>query len=243
VTDRFAILTLFPEIFDSFLATSLIGKALSEGRIEVRRIDIRTFATDRHRKVDDTPYGGGAGMVLMVEPTVAALEAAPRGRRVLLTPQGRPFDQDLAREMSSEGKLVLVCGRYEGFDERIRDHVDDEISLGDFVLQGGEVAAMAVMETIVRLGDRVLGNPASAEDESHCDGLLEYPQYTRPRSFRGAEVPAVLLSGDHAAIARYRREQRLERTLRRRPDLLERAELTEQDRRVLARLVRKRRDG
>jgi tRNA (guanine37-N1)-methyltransferase len=231
VTRRFAILTIFPEIFDSFLGCSLIGKAIASGRLEVMRIDVRGFALDAHRSVDDAPYGGGAGMVMRPGPVVAALRAAPAGPRILLTPQGEPYTQRIAAELERSDTLVLACGRYEGFDERIRAHVDRELSLGDFVLHGGEVAAMALVESIVRLGEDVIGNPDSTREESFAGGLLEYPQYTRPRSFEGMEVPAVLLSGDHEAIRRWRRAQSLLRTARRRPDLV--ASLGDEDRALL----------
>lgn len=233
MTHRFAILTIFPDAFDSFLGCSLIGKAISSGKITVDRIDIRDFSSDQHRSVDDTPYGGGAGMVMMPGPVVAALRAAPSGHRVLLTPQGEPFTQRLAHEFSAHETLVLVCGRYEGFDERIREHVDAEVSLGDFVLHGGEVAAMAVIESVVRLGEGLLGNPQSVVEESFTGGLLEYPQYTRPREFEGRSVPRILLGGNHEAIRRWRRAQQLLRTKRRRPDLLESLDLDEEDRSLI----------
>jgi len=231
VTRRFSILTLFPSIFDSFRECSLIGKAVEAGRLVVETIDIRDFATDPHRSVDDAPFGGGAGMVMMPGPVVEALGRAPAGLKVLLTPQGERYTQETARELSGHETIVLVCGRYEGFDERIRGYVDREVSLGDFVLHGGEVAAMAIIESIARLGEDVLGNPDSPVEESFVEGLLEYPQYTRPRTFEGHAVPDVLLGGNHAAIARWRRQQRLLRTRERRPDLLD--GLDEEDRRLL----------
>jgi tRNA (guanine37-N1)-methyltransferase len=231
VTRRFNILTIFPSVFDSFLECSLIGKAVEAGRLVVERTDIRDFATDPHRSVDDAPYGGGAGMVMQPGPVVEALRRAPEGLKVLVTPQGERYTQETARELSRHETLVLVCGRYEGFDERIRHHVDREVSLGDFVLQGGEVAAMAIIESIARLGEDVLGNPDSVIEESFTDGLLEYPQYTRPRTFEGRPVPEILLGGNHAAIGRWRRQQRLLRTRRRRPDLL--GDLDEEDRLLL----------
>jgi tRNA (guanine37-N1)-methyltransferase len=235
VTRRFAILTIFPSIFDSFVECSLLGKAVESGRIRLDRIDIRQFATDPHRSVDDTPYGGGAGMVMKPGPVVRALRSAPPGHRVLLSPQGTRYTQEIARQLSDHDTLVLVCGRYEGFDERIREHVDRELSLGDFVLHGGEVAAMAMIESIVRLGDGVLGNPDSLREESFTGGLLEYPQYTRPRVFEGLSVPEVLVSGDHAGIARWRRMMRLLRTYRRRPELL--GDLDGEDRELLGEVL------
>ncbi|MFB6263808.1 MAG: tRNA (guanosine(37)-N1)-methyltransferase TrmD, partial [Bradymonadaceae bacterium] len=195
-----------------------------DSALSVEVIDIRDFAADAHRTTDDSPYGGGAGMVMKPGPLVRAIEYAredrPDAPRILLTPQGEPFEQSTARELSEESGMILVCGRYEGVDERVREGwIDREISLGDFVLSGGETAAMAVLEAVARLVPGVLGNEASLDEESFADGRLEYPQYTRPRSFRGREVPEVLLSGDHGRIAEWRREQSRRRTLNRRPDL------------------------
>jgi tRNA (guanine37-N1)-methyltransferase len=235
---RFEIVTLFPELFE-VLEHGLLGKARSAGRIEVQTITPRRFTTDRHRTVDDAPYGGGSGMVLMPGPVADALDYLDEQRkgrishRVLLTPQGSRFDQRHARRFSELDALTLVCGRYEGFDERIRGLVDEEVSLGDFVLLGGEVAALAILEATARLLPGVLGNADSTTDESHADGLLEYPQYTRPDEFRGVKVPEVLKSGHHAAIARWRRKESLRRTLQRRPELLQSARLTEEDRQLL----------
>lgn len=236
---RFEIVTLFPELFE-VLQSGLLGKAQHAGTIDVQAITPREFTTDRHRTVDDSPYGGGSGMLLMPGPIAETLEHLDEARggqptrRVLLTPQGQRFSQSHARRFSELGSLTLICGRYEGFDERIRSLVDEEISLGDFVLLGGEAAALAVIEATARLVPGVLGNDASADDESHADGLLEYPQYTRPEEFRGQNVPDILRSGNHAAIARWRRKESLRRTLKRRPDLLEIAELTDEDRKLLA---------
>jgi len=235
---RFEIVTLFPELFD-VLRTGLLGKAQDAGSIDVQAITPREFTADRHRTVDDSPYGGGSGMVLMPGPIAETLDHLDEARggkpthRVLLTPQGPRFSQAHARRFSELGSLTLVCGRYEGFDERIRGLVDEEVSLGDFVLLGGEAAALAVIEATARLLPGVLGNDESAADESHADGLLEYPQYTRPEEFRGEKVPEVLRSGNHAAIARWRRKESLRRTLERRPDLLEAAELSKLDRKLL----------
>ena len=235
---RFEIVTLFPELFD-VLRTGLLGKAQDAGTIDVHAVTPREFTTDRHRTVDDSPYGGGSGMVLMPGPIAETLDHLDEARggtpshRVLLTPQGARFSQARARRFSDLESLTLVCGRYEGFDERIRGLVDEEISLGDFVLLGGEAAALAVIEATARLLPGVLGNEESATDESHAEGLLEYPQYTRPEEFRGEKVPDVLRSGNHAAIARWRRKESLRRTLERRPDLLERAELSRGDRELL----------
>jgi len=235
---RLEIVTLFPELFD-VLNAGLLGKAREAGRIDVHTITPRRFATDRHRTVDDSPYGGGSGMVLMPGPIADALEHLDEERggrishRVLVTPQGARFTQAHARRFSELDSLTLVCGRYEGFDERIRGLVDEEVSLGDFVLLGGEVAALAVIEATARLLPGVLGNEQSAGDESHAEGLLEYPQYTRPEVFRGEKVPDILRSGNHAAIARWRRKESLRRTLERRPDLLETAELSDEDQELL----------
>jgi len=240
---RFELVTLFPEHFD-VLTVGLLGKALAAGTIEVATTTPRDFTRDRHRTVDDSPYGGGSGMVLMPEPFAAALDHldAERGgagsHRVLLTPQGKPFVQADARRFAGLETLTLVCGRYEGFDDRIRTLVDEELSIGDFVMLGGETAAVAVIEAVSRLLPGVLGNEASAEDESHAHGLLEYPQFTRPEVFRGRAVPEVLRSGHHAEIARWRRKEALRRTLRRRPELLASAPLSEEDRRLLDELER-----
>ncbi len=236
---RFEVITIFPELFDSFLSKGLVAKAHANGTIEVERTNPRDFASDKHRSVDDAPYGGGSGMVMLPGPILAALEARESGRRlhrVLLTPQGRPFTQAIARRLAQEPAVALVCGRYEGVDERVRDAMDEQISLGDFVLTGGEVAAMAVIEATARLLPGVLGNPESIRDESHAQGLLEYPQYTRPPEFRGQRVPDVLLSGDHAAVARWRRKEALRRTRRERPDLFASYALDVDERALLAEL-------
>jgi tRNA (guanine37-N1)-methyltransferase len=230
---RVDVVTLFPEMFSGFLATSLVARAVTGGQLAVRLRSPRDFGLGKHRSVDDTPYGGGSGMVMRVDVLVATMESldadAPggaRARRVLMTPQGRVFDQGRAHELAALEAVMLVCGRYEGFDERVRSYVDEELSLGDFVLTGGEVAAMAVIDACARLRPGVLGNAASIVEESHgpsTGGLLEYPQYTRPADFRGAGVPEVLQGGNHGEIARWRREQAVERTRSRRPDLLDRA--------------------
>lgn len=225
---RIAIVTLFPELFEPFLRLGFVGKAMTQGQIEVSVENLREHGLGVHKSVDDTPYGGGSGMVMRVDCVTAALEAAQAKspvplRKILLTPQGRPFRQPVARELAAHAGLLLVCGRYEGFDERTRLFVDDEISLGDFVMTGGEVAAMAVMEACVRLLPGVLGNEASIDEESFSEsleGMLEYPQYTRPAEFRGLEVPEVLKGGDHAKVAAWRRQQARERTHVRRPELV-----------------------
>jgi tRNA (guanine37-N1)-methyltransferase len=231
----FDVVTLFPELFDAFLATSMVGRAVGSGALRVRRASPRTHGKGKHRSVDDTPYGGGSGMLMRVDCLVDCLEAldqpvpgedVPPPRRVLLTPQGVPFRQAKAIELAARQRVVLVCGRYEGFDERVRSFVDEELSLGDFVLTGGEVAAMAVIDACARLLPGVLGNPASQGRESHAPalgGLLEYPQYTRPVEFRGQRVPEVLQRGNHAEIEAWRRAEAERRTAERRPDLLARA--------------------
>lgn len=239
---RFEVVTIFPEMIEGAAGIGLIGKACERGVLSIRARTPREFATDKHNSVDDAPYGGGSGMVMMPEPLLQTMEAfdaeaaaagQPRARRVLLTPQGRPFTQAVARELSAEPGLMLLCGRYEGVDHRLLDYLDDEISLGDFVLNGGEVAALAVIEAVGRLVPEVVGNAESLTEESHAAGLLEYPQYTRPRDFRGAEVPSVLLSGNHAAIAKFRRDQALIRTAQRRPDLIASVDLSDEERRML----------
>ena len=229
---RIDVVTIFPELFEPFVRTSLLGQACSEGRVDVRTHDLRQWAHDRHRTVDDVPYGGGPGMVMKPEPLVEAIEAlaGPKGPErtafvILLSPQGAPFRQKRAATLAAKSHLVLVCGRYEGVDQRVAElAVDLELTIGDYVLAGGEVPAMAVIEAVVRLLPGVLGNPASVETESFGTARLEGPQYTRPAVFRGLEVPAVLRSGHHAEIARWREQQALEFTRRRRPDLLDERE-------------------
>jgi tRNA (guanine37-N1)-methyltransferase len=238
---RFDVLTLFPEMFTGPLQESIIKRAQERGLISVHLHNIRDYATGRHRITDDAPYGGGGGMVMKPEPIFAAVEAVLGDEKgvpvILLSPQGRLFTHEVARELSRYPRLVLICGRYEGVDERVREHLaTDEISIGDYVLSGGELAAMVIIDAVTRLLPGALGDPGATFEDSYAWGLLEYPHYTRPAVFRGWAVPEVLLSGNHAAIARWRREQALRRTLERRPDLLERAPLTEEDRAFLARL-------
>jgi len=240
----FDILTLFPEMFDSYLATSILGRAIAQDLIRVRCHNIRDFAVDKHRMTDDAPYGGGSGMVMKPEPLVRGLEAVqesggPRARVILLSPQGRLFHQKAAREFSRLPRLILVCGKYEGVDDRVRTlAVDEEVSIGDYILTGGELAAMVILEATARLLPGVLGGEASTEEESFAQGLLEYPHYTRPREFMGCRVPEVLLSGNHQEIAAWRRRRAIERTFEKRPDLLLGANLTEEDREHLDRLRR-----
>ena len=220
---RVDILTIFPGIFEGPLRESLLGKGIASGVVDVRVHDIRVFATDRHRQVDDVPFGGGPGMVMKPEPVFAAVESlGPGGKRVLLlSPAGRRLDQAFARELAAEPWLVLICGRYEGVDERVIEGLSaEEVSIGDYVLAGGEVPALAVLEAVARLIPGIVGRKESLHQESFQDGLLEHPQYTRPQEFRGMTVPDVLLSGDHARIEQWRRQAALEKTKRVRPDLL-----------------------
>jgi tRNA (guanine37-N1)-methyltransferase len=226
---RFDVLTLFPELFSSYLGQSLLNKAIERGLIEVHLHDIRRWATDKHQKVDDRPFGGGPGMVMMVQPVVECVEAVqqasqPPGRVVLFTPQGRRLNQTLVEQLAAEPRLLLLCGRYEGFDQRVIDILrPDEISIGDYITGGGEVPAMVVIDAVARLIPGVLGDEQSNVDDSFSAGnrLLECAQYTRPREYRGHAVPEVLLSGDHGRIAAWRREQSLQRTRQRRADLLD----------------------
>lgn len=225
---RIDVVTIFPEFFTGPFNTSLLGKARDSGVVQLRVHDLRRWATDRHRTVDDLPYGGGAGMVMKPEPFFAAVESLygsleERPRTIVLTPRGRLLDQELVRELAGEAGLALLCGRYEGIDERVPQALaSDEVSIGDYVLAGGEVAACVVVEAVTRLLPGVMGNLASASDESFSAGLLEYPQYTRPATYRGMEVPEVLRSGDHARVEAWRREQAVDRTRALRPDLYER---------------------
>ena len=233
---RIDVLTIMPDLVTAFAGTSLMGKARDKGLLDLRVHDVRERTTDVHRTVDDSPFGGGAGMVLMAEPIFRTVEEVEPPRPLyLLGPGGRTLTQGLAEELASTDGFSLLCGRYEGVDDRVREHLcDGELSVGDYVLNGGEVAAMVVVEAVARLVPGVMGNAESAAEESFSTGLLEHPQFTRPAEFRGWEVPPVLRSGDHAAVARWRRAQALLRTLRLRPDLVEAAGgLTAEDRNVL----------
>ncbi len=238
----FEIVTTFPEMIESAAGESILGRSQRKGLISVDAVNLRDFTTDRHHTTDDSPFGGGPGMVMKPEPVFEAVEALisrrpGKARVVLLTPQGRRFDQTMAEQLAGESHIIMICGRYEGVDERVRQHlVTDEISIGDYVLTGGELAAMVVVDAVARLLPGVLGDESSAESESFSCGLLEYPQYTRPAEYRGYSVPEVLLSGNHEEIRKWRRRQSLERTLRKRPDLLETAPLTEEDKRILRRI-------
>lgn len=231
---KITILTLFPEMFEGFQTTSIIKKAILKQLVEFEVIDMRSFTQDKHYRVDDTPCGGGQGLVLMCQPVVDAIEAVrtPQSRVYLMSPQGAAFKQSMARELQKQTHLILVCGHYEGFDERIRSYVDGEISIGDFVLTGGELAAMVISDAVIRLVEGVI-KEESHEDDSFEDGLLEYPQYTRPIEYRGQVVPEVLLSGHHENIRKWRLEQSLRRTLQRRPDLLQSRELTKEEAKLM----------
>ncbi|MBI5964989.1 MAG: tRNA (guanosine(37)-N1)-methyltransferase TrmD [Chloroflexi bacterium] len=244
---QFEVFTLLPEVFPPYLESSILKRASERGLINVRVHNIRDYTRDKHHTTDDTPYGGGGGMVMKPEPvfealeTVLGLNAGPTPPEldsnipiILLTPQGRVFDQSIAQELSQHPRIALLCGRYEGIDERIREHlVTDEISIGDYVLTGGELPALILIDAIARLLPEVLGDPTGAQDDSHAMGLLEYPHYTRPPEFRGWKTPDILLSGDHAKIEKWRREQSLLRTFNKRPDMLEKAELSKADKKFL----------
>jgi tRNA (guanine37-N1)-methyltransferase len=238
---QFDIFTLFPELIEHYLHESLLQRALQQNLLHVSLHDIRQWTIDRHHTTDDTPYGGGGGMVMKPEPIFTAVESVlgipPTCPVILLTPQGRLYNQQIALELARLPRLALVCGRYEGVDERVRKHlVDDEISIGDYVLMGGELAALILVESLIRLVPGVLGDPDGAMDDSHTSGLLEYPHYTRPPEYRGWKVPDMLVSGDHARIEKWRHQQALLRTWQRRPDLLDRVSLSEADRTFLAKL-------
>jgi tRNA (guanine37-N1)-methyltransferase len=238
---RVDVVSIFPEYLTGPLSVSLLGRAVGKGLLDVHLHDLRRWTSDRHRTVDDTPYGGGAGMVMRPEPWGLALdELVPEGdaRFVVPTPAGRPFTQELAHELAAEPRLVFGCGRYEGIDQRVVAHAGtrmrvDEVSIGDYVLAGGEAAVLVVIEAVARLLPGFLGNPESLTEESHAGGLLEYPVFTRPPVWHGLAVPDVLLSGDHGAVARWRRDESLRRTAARRPDLLAAADLSERDRAAL----------
>ena len=258
---KYTVLTLFPEMIEQGMGTSITGRAMNKGLIELKAVNIRDYSDNKHMKVDDYPYGGGAGMVMQAEPVFRAYEAVTKGkdsaeessaesssmensfeekgsakkpRLIFLTPQGKVFSQTLAEEFAREEELIFLCGHYEGIDERVLEEiVTDNVSIGDYVLTGGELPAMVMMDAISRLVPGVLNNDVSAETESFQDNLLEYPQYSRPEEWRGKKVPEVLLSGNHKKIAEWRREKSIERTLERRPDLLKKANLTEKEKKRL----------
>jgi tRNA (guanine37-N1)-methyltransferase len=244
---EFEVFTLLPEVFPPYLESSILQRARQRGLIDVHVHNIRDYTHDRHHTTDDTPYGGGGGMVMKPEPVFEAIESVlglpsdqaqpPAVPVILLTPQGRVFTQRVAEELSRQERIALLCGRYEGVDERIREHlVTDEISIGDYVVTGGELPALMIIDAVSRLIPGVLGDPTGAQDDSHSMGLLEYPHYTKPSEFRGWKVPDVLLSGDHAKIDQWRREQALTRTFFKRPDMIEKAELDNEDQKIVERL-------
>ncbi|MHB8137514.1 MAG: tRNA (guanosine(37)-N1)-methyltransferase TrmD [Smithellaceae bacterium] len=239
---RFDVLSVFPEMLHSPLDFSLLKKAREKGLIDIGLHDIRDWAQDKHNMTDDAPYGGGCGMVMKVEPVDRALAAVKRVDIqpvvILMTPQGETFNQKIAAELAGEKHIIMICGRYEGFDERIREHLADrEISIGDYILTGGELSALVVIDAVARLIPGVLGNDESAQTESFAEGLLEYPQYTRPAEYKGWCVPEVLASGNHAQIKRWQRIEALKRTWQRRPDLLEKVELTKEDKKNLEKIT------
>ncbi|MBI3397844.1 MAG: tRNA (guanosine(37)-N1)-methyltransferase TrmD [Deltaproteobacteria bacterium] len=239
---RFDILTIFPDFFESPLKQSILGKAIEKGLVEIGVHNIRDFALDKHKTTDDSPYGGGDGMVMKAEPIVMAVESVKAGSNknpkvVLTSPQGRQFNQQMAAEFAASDGLLIICGRYEGVDERVKELVVDmEVSVGDYVLSGGEVPALIIIDAVARLIPGVLGSDLSAKNDSFSHGLLEYPQYTRPESFRGLKVPEVLLSGNHQEIKTWRRAESVKRTMEKRPDLLERVQLTEKEKEYLKEL-------
>lgn len=231
---RVNILTIFPEMFESFFSASILGRAREQGLIDIRTTDIRPFSNSKHHNTDDYPFGGGAGMVMMAQPILDAMKAVtaeyPSAKRIYLGPRGKKLTTSLARELAQEKELILLCGHYEGVDQRALDAcVDEEISIGDYILTGGETAAMVLVDCVARFIPGVLGSSDSPEEESFSDGLLEYPQYTRPRMLEGMEVPEILLNGDHAKIKAWRRRESLKATMKHRPDLLETATLDEKD--------------
>lgn len=230
---RIDILTLFPEMFAGFLNSSIIKRAIDSNILEVNLIDFREYSTNKHRKVDDYPYGGGAGMLLSVEPLHKALEEINGGKTLLMSPQGETLSHNLAMDLSTNDHLVIICGHYEGIDERIKTYIDQEISIGDYVLTGGELGAMVVIDSVTRFIKGGLGNSESHENDSFSNGLLEYPQYTRPAEFNGMKVPDVLLSGNHEEIRKYRRYESLKRTYLQRPDLLDKIILSNEDKQML----------
>jgi tRNA (guanine37-N1)-methyltransferase len=238
---QFDILTIFPQMLVSPLGESILKKAQLRGLIKIVVHNLREYTSDKHLTTDDTPYGGGAGMVMKVEPIVEALEhvkSQSTVRAILMSPQGELFTQQTAERLSAYEQVILVCGRYEGVDERVQFFIDEELSIGDYIITGGELAAMVIVDTVARLIPDVVGERASVLEDSISSSLLKYPQYTRPRNFRGLEVPDTLLSGDHEKIAQWRRVEALKKTLHRRPDLLQRAGLTEDDKKILAKLTK-----
>ncbi len=240
---KFDILTLFPNMFSSPFQESIIGKAIKKGIIEIRTINIRDFSTDKHKTVDDTPYGGGPGMIMKVEPIVRAIRWVksqdPLSWTIYLSPQGKTLNQKKVEELSQKSHLIIICGRYEGVDERVREfYIDEEISIGDYILTGGEIAAMVLIDSISRLIPGVLGAEESAKEDSFMNSLLEYPQYTRPFDFEGHKVPEILVSGNHSAISEWRRREAIKKTFTKRPDLLANAILTDEEKKYLEELMK-----
>ena len=239
---RFDIVTIFPSIINAYLGESILKRAVRNGLLDVKVYDIRDYTTDKHRTVDDYPYGGGSGMVMKIEPMFNALKAigadGEERRKILLSPQGRTYNQDVAEELLQEGKrILLICGRYEGIDERVRETlIDEELSIGDYVMTGGELASLVIIDSVARLCPGVLGDDDSSKEESFTWGILDYPHYTRPPEFMGQVVPGMLLSGNHAKIAEWRRKEALKRTLENRPDLLKKAALSAEDKKMLQEL-------
>jgi tRNA (guanine37-N1)-methyltransferase len=234
---RFDFVTIFPRMFDPLIAEGVIARGIKQGLLDVRVHDLRDYASDRHRSTDDEAYGGGPGMVMLAEPVLKCVEAIGGGHRLLTTPQGRRFDQSAAKELASREWLVFLCGRYEGFDHRVHEALQpDEVSVGDFVVSGGELPAMLIADAVGRMIEGVVGNQGSVEEDSFFNGLLDYPHYTRPEELRGMKVPEILMSGHHENIRKWRKEQALAATVAKRPDLLERAELDEESRKILRRL-------
>lgn len=239
---RFDIVTIFPSIINAYLGESILKRAVRNGLLDVKVYDIRDYTTDKHRTVDDYPYGGGSGMVMKIEPMFNALKAigadGEERRKILLSPQGRTYNQDIAEEFFQEGKrILLICGRYEGIDERVRETlIDEELSIGDYVMTGGELASLVIIDSVARLCPGVLGDDDSSKEESFTWGILDYPHYTRPPEFMGQVVPGMLLSGNHAKIAEWRRKEALKRTLENRPDLLKKAALSAEDKKMLQEL-------
>ncbi len=239
---RFDIVTIFPSIIRAYLGESILKRAIQKGLLDVKVYDLRDYTTDKHRTVDDTPYGGGSGMVMKIEPMMSALRAigadGEERRRILLSPQGRSYNQSVAEELSQDKRrLLMICGRYEGIDERVRETlIDEEISIGDYVMTGGELASLVIIDSVARICPGVLGDDQSSKEESFTWGILDYPHYTRPPEFMGHRVPDILLSGNHAKIAEWRRKEALRRTIEKRPDLLKTAALSAEDRRMLQEL-------
>jgi tRNA (guanine37-N1)-methyltransferase len=239
VASGFDIITIFPEIFHGYLGESILKRAAQKGLLDVKVYNLRDYTTDRHKTVDDYPYGGGSGMVMKIEPLYNAINAIKADGKerwtVLLSPQGKPYSQDMAETLSKiDRRILFICGRYEGIDERAREFADEEISIGDYILTGGELPALVIIDSIARLIPGVLGDEESSKEESFTWGLLDYPHYTRPPEFKGMKVPDVLLSGNHEEIRKWRRTEAIKRTLQRRPDLLNKAELTKEDRRIIS---------